>query len=175
MRSINKLQEFALLGEVNKDWYKNAKINMALTAKEKDWDLNRYIDVMAITSPRVSVKRNMYLAEHYMTHGQHASFFMPNIRAGLDHYELTGEIRGPKTSEFAKAIRGDGSAVVLDVWMARAFNVEQKDLDKKDIRNKAIAYIRRLSNRLSWTCAEVQAAIWYTACLQGGRVNVGTI
>jgi hypothetical protein len=89
-----------------------------------------------------------------------------STRAALDHYYATGEIRGPKTSRFARVLRGDDDVVVVDTWMARAIGVRDKDARTKASQALAERVVSTVRDRLSastgvhWALAETQAAIW---------------
>jgi hypothetical protein len=89
-----------------------------------------------------------------------------STRAALDHYYQTGEIRGPKTSRFARVLRGDDDVVVVDTWMARAIGVPDRAARTKAsqaLAERVVACVRdRLywSTGVPWTLAETQAAIW---------------
>jgi hypothetical protein len=91
---------------------------------------------------------------------------MHSHRAALDHYYKTGEIRGPKTSRFARVLRGDDDIVVVDTWMARAIGVLDKAARTKASQLLAERVVAAVRDRLSastsvpWTLAETQAAIW---------------
>jgi hypothetical protein len=79
-------------------------------------------------------------------------------------------LRGLKTNAFARAIAGDGNAVVVDVWMCRAAGLVWGDKSKKagtlkDAPNKGEYYaiaeaVRTVAAEYSMTPAMMQAMIW---------------
>ena len=188
MRSVKKLTEYALAGAHGRDWYVHAELSIRRHCNSLGFDVQTYVDVLAITSPRVNVRKNVQLTNAYMAarstvvagdgedyqplhpgaqHGLsltklhlRVSGLMRSIRSGLEHYERTGVIRGPKTSAFARALLGDGEAIVLDVWLARALAIDQKLLATKKVRLPAEDRIRRVARALGWEPRQVQAAIW---------------
>jgi len=90
-----------------------------------------------------------------------------STRVALEHYYETGEIRGPKTSRFAKVLRGDDSVVVVDTWMARALGVpagQARNKSTQELAERVIAAVavRRSGRTLGevWRYAETQAAVW---------------
>jgi hypothetical protein len=160
MTSISKLERLALDGSHGRFWYAYAESEIAKAAELLDICPRRFADILAITSPRVSVRKNIGLALQYISDGSMKGM-LPAIKAGLRHYETTGEIRGSKTSAFARACSGDLSAVVLDTWMAVAFDINPKDLgDRPRVHREACRRVRAVARRLGWEPAEVQAAIW---------------
>ena len=176
MRSVSKLQALALQGQHGRAWYGNCERALRTLCVRKGWGVVHFAAVLGITSPRVQVPRNARYTLEYMDayNGEvnahlNVAGLMQGIRAGLEHYERTGEIRGPKTRAFASAVLGDGDAIVLDVWMARALNVPQARLAGKAVRLKAEARVRTVAKSLGWEPAEVQAAIW-TATFEANHV-----
>jgi hypothetical protein len=87
----------------------------------------------------------------------------------MSHYEETGEIRGPKTSAFAEALKGDEEAMVLDVWMARCLQVDHRAVANKGTREEAYRRIVKAARELEWSPAETQAACWAMTMKQAGR------
>lgn len=168
MNNAPTLRRYAQMGRKHVDWYADARRCIGKLCHENGWDVDRFVCILAVTSPRVSVMRNYRLAEHYMRTGYYLPDMMKTIRASVEHYEATGEIRGPKTSAFARNLLGDETALVLDVWMARALGVEQRIVTRKD--NMAAAYRRvgTIAAENGWTIAQTQAAIWCGVCIANG-------
>jgi hypothetical protein len=158
----------AMAGRTGRDWYQFAESQVRSAAASLGIDPQRFADIIAVTSPRVQVVRNVRMAVRYVRDGDRTGM-MKTVAAALDHWHLTGEIRGPKTSEFAKAIMGDTDRVVLDVWMAKAFGIPQKWLDAKYVRAECARRVRDAALILGWTPAQVQAAVWTTAVRDAGR------
>jgi len=153
----------------HKDWYARAHNSVMGLANELSIEPKRVADVVAITSPRVHVKKNWAMARHYLEHGEALSMTMRNIRISLSHYEKTGQILGPKTSAFAKALMLDPSAIVLDVWMARLFGVGEMEVRYKRVRVPLLRRVRAVAGHLGWTPAETQAALWAASMKQHGH------
>lgn len=148
------------------EWYDTAGSEVARYAASIGQPTERVASILALLSPRVSVTRNVNLARAYLTTGS-LDGVMRSMRAAVDHYEATGEIRGPKTRAFRDAILGDPGAVVLDVWMSRAFRWQAKRLQGKHYR-RGVASVRRLASRFGQSPAATQAAIW-----TGARARYG--
>lgn len=159
MRSYRTLRRYAQQGADGKDWYNDTVPVVEAVAAGLGVSPKYLADVLAIMSPRVHVTRNIRIALTYITGGGYAGV-MPGVVQSLRYYEDTTHIRGPKTSAFARALRGDKEAIVLDVWMGRALNVPQEKLGTKRVMQPANALVRRVGNSLGWAPAEVQAAIW---------------
>ncbi len=170
MHNITTITKMALKGQDYRDWYRWAKSDIAKACKQLGCCPQRFSDIMALTSPRASVTRNVRWTIMLMgSPNVKPHDMMHNIWASVQHYYRTGEIRGPKTGPFARALKGDLSAIPLDVWMARALGVEHTKLATKQVREPAQALIKRVADRLGWPPAEVQAAVWATAARAGGR------
>lgn len=154
------LDTLARMGEDGRAWYDVQRARIEEWCAETGHAVGRTCDVLAVTSPRISVSMNGRLAAMYLDGcGADALPCIPSVSAALRHYEETGEIRGPKTEAFARALRGEPDAVVLDVWLARALDVPQRELRGARYRRHA-ARVRRGAARLGWEPAEYQAAVW---------------
>jgi hypothetical protein len=76
------------------------------------------------------------------------------------HYEKTGEIRGPKTSRFAKCLMLDEDSVVIDVWMARAMGVPHDKVGAKYAYDACVNRVLKIADTYGEAPARIQAAIW---------------
>jgi hypothetical protein len=128
-----------------------------------------FSDVLALCSPRVSVTRSIRFAIMLTRDRVKPRDMMRTIYASVTHYYRTMEIRGPKTSAFAAALKGDLSAIPLDVHMARALGVPHVQVSRVACRREACKRIRKVARDLGWANAEVQASIWAAQMRQSGR------
>lgn len=168
MNSVKNLRVLASIGEAGQLWYEDARDYIWSETERNGWDMAKFIDVFAILSPRVSVVRNWEGAVEYFQTGRLPWGFIKSTRAALAHYEATSEIRGPKTSAFARALHGDTTALVLDVWMARALGVDERVVTRKDNMRMAHRRIKAVAKSLRWSVRDTQAAIWWGVCLTRG-------
>lgn len=176
---VRRCERYALIGHANRRWYRVARavlvqLQDALPYSRRyldRWSYERLCDIVAITSPRCSVKRNLRHAWREFTGKPQAGDMIRSTRIALEHYYETGEIRGPKTSRFAKVLRGDDDIVVVDTWMARALGVADNQARNKSTQELAERVINSVRYRMSrqhltrdnvplWALAETQAAVW---------------
>ena len=169
MRSATHLCNLAEEAMEWSSWYSVAQRDITDVCAHTGWDFDRFVDVLAITSPRVSVRRNIRVAMHYMQTGEYLSGTIRSTLAAMLHYEETGEIRGPKTSAFSRALKGDLDAIVLDVWMSKAFEIDQRTFDRKDVRLECERRVCRAAARHVIRPAELQAASWAAIVRRHGR------
>ena len=158
----------ALAGVDGRFWYGTAQREVRTGAERLGVTAERFAAILAATSPRVQVRRNITIAVMYCKFGTLPGS-MATTRAAVAHYESTGIIRGPKTGPFARAILGDEDAIVLDVWMAKAFGIDQKRFGAKYVRTHCEGVIRQVAQHLGWTPAQVQAAVWTAAVRRAKR------
>lgn len=168
MNSVKQLLGLANIGEAGVAWYDDARDYIWTECEREEWDMSRFIDVFAILSPRVSVVRNWQGAVEYMRTGSLPWGFIKSTRTALAHYEATHEIRGPKTSAFARALHGDTTALVLDVWMAKALGVDERKVTSKGNMTEALSRMKQVAKTKGWSVRDTQAAIWWGVCLANG-------
>jgi hypothetical protein len=157
--SVYHIVGLAVAGQDGRYWYHSEGATLQTAAETLKVSAEHFASVLAITSPQVPVARNGRITVGFLSKGLRWAM-MPSVHSALDHYLATGEIRGPKTGPFARALLGDEQAIVLDVWMARAFGVPQGWFKLVDCREKCEAMIRQAAAILGWTPAQVQAAVW---------------
>ena len=152
--SISALAE---RGAAGRDWYEQSRVSIVEYACEQCVDPGYVCDVIAILSPRVSVARNTSMACEYIETGDIARGVMKSRRMALDYYETWGTFSGPKVNAFARALRGDSDACVVDAWLFRAFGVRLQNIQNY---RRVETRVRRAAKRLDWPVAETQAALW---------------
>jgi hypothetical protein len=157
--SVYHIVGLAVAGQDGRYWYHSEGVTLRTAAERLKVSAEHFASVLAITSPQVPVARNGRITVGFIREGSRWGM-MSGVQAALDHYLATGEIRGPKTGPFARALLGDEQAIVLDVWMARAFQVPQGWFNLVDCREKCENIIRQAAGILGWTPAQVQAAVW---------------
>lgn len=169
MASVATLCRLARRSERSRFWYRHAERQLDRAAICLGVDKQRLADLLSIFSPRVHVRRSIRLTIAYLQTGKLLPEVLASTRLALAHYEQTGNVRGVKTGPFARAIYGDSSAIVLDVWMSRALGIRQKQFERKPVHYEASRRVAKAAQRLGWAPAEAQAAIWATAVRQAGR------
>ena len=177
---IKRCERYALIGHANRRWYRVARAVIRRLSDSPADESNRWLprveyynklcDIVAITSEKCSVKRNLRIAWAEFTDKPRPGDMMRSTRVALDYYYVTGEIRGPKTSRFAKVLRGDDSVVVVDTWMARALGVADQQARNKstqELAERVLWAVREKMHNNSrlhplWLgpISEVQAAVW---------------
>jgi len=160
MRNIRTLLPLAIAGINGRNWYDHAGWEIDKVCRMADWCPRRFVGVLAVTSPRCSVVRNIRIALFAMHHNRLPTGIMGSIHASYNNFVQTGEINGQKTSAFYKALLGCNDSVVLDVWMAYALGVEQSTFTRQSGRVVANRRIRAVATELGITPAQCQASIW---------------
>lgn len=168
MNSVRQLLAYARIGRAGQSWYDDARDYIWSECEREKWDMDRFINVLAITSPQVSVVRNWRGTVEYMRTGALPYGFIRSTRVALEHYERTHEIRGRKTSAFARALHGDSTALVLDVWMSRALGVDAGKVTTKENMRKALTRMKRVAHAEGISVRDAQAAVWWGICLATG-------
>ena len=160
MVQTDTLLRYAMEGWEWRHWYADAHTAIAEVCQRFNWDTGKFIDVMAITSPRVQVSRNWGLTFTYMRTGKLPPGVMRSTRTALSNWEKGEGIKGRKTGPFAAALKGDTDALVLDVWMALALGVEQTKVTRLDNIAAARRRMERIAGVLGCTMSEAQASVW---------------
>lgn len=163
------LDELTELGKpVGQQWYELAEQELRAVAEENGWNPVTFAAVLAITSPRVTLKRNIRYSLEWLANSNPLDMMTP-VRAALDYYERTRQIRGPKTSAFKACLLGCPDSLVLDVHMARALDIPQEIINRKGPQSFARQRITRTASRHGLTIAQTQACVWAGQIQRTGR------
>lgn len=148
----------------HKEWYTESR-----QAIESQFgaDAKLVIELIAATSPRNSVKSNLLFAMRAYQHikvgyditlnkyGIGTPAIIPNLSRILRGETLSGR----KVENFRKALMGDLSAVVVDVWMLRVFGINKKAPCKSDY-DYIEKTVTKLAKKVGIKPAEAQACLW---------------
>lgn len=164
--SIYKLTEKTKKYIKYKDWY--TKSNKFIKEMFKD-DSNLFIDILAVTSIRTTVKQNTinaldcyYRVKKHKPLNKKYGMADKSIKINLKRILKGNKIHGNKISNFAKCLKGNLDNIVIDVWVMRCFNINRNSPTNKDI--KYIEYmIKQIAKNLNIKNAEVQACLWVYA------------
>ena len=159
----------AIDGRRGRSWYTDARRQIQAVCERNRWDVSRFVGILAVTSPRVAVRRNIRTTYHYMLGDDWTDGTIRSVRTSVATYETTGRILGPKTSAFYRCLMGCGESIVLDTWMAYAFGVPQAKINQVAVSRPIKATIGYAAYVLGWSNAEVQAAIWTATMAEYGR------
>ena len=160
MVSVDRLVSHACNGLHARHWYRDAVAQIDHVCWLEGWDRDEFTGVLAVTSPRCSVVRNIRMTLHFMKHRNDRVVPMKGIRKSLHKWLDRRVIDGPKTSAFYSNLSGCPDAVTLDVWMAYALGIDQTEFSRVANRAKAIGRVVAVGERLGITPAESQACIW---------------
>lgn len=145
------------------NWYEEQK-----TAIDERYgeDANLMTICLACTSANATIKSNFALALKAFRQIKSGTFtgegYLPahasSIRKALEH----GEPQSIKCQAFYRALRGDKSAIVIDVWMMRWY---YKGTNKRDVPTlrqyrEISAKIERMAKRRKMAPRDLQAVIW---------------
>lgn len=127
---MNKLlEEYLFLGRDSKDWYAET---FALFNQYYGRHATLFAYVIAATSINTSLKANVQLARkayYELSNGLEFSAYLPNIKTQLERIRAGQGFTGRKITNYVEAITGNPNAVVVDVWILRAFGLaETKDV-----------------------------------------------
>lgn len=169
---MSRFNELVCLAADNIDgryWYTEAQAEIAAICKLENWSPEYFAGIIATTSPRVSVRRNVRIALHYCHTGDFLANVMRGIRTSVAKFTDNRTISGLKTMPFWQALCGDSSAIVLDTHMANLLAVPQKLFATKGGNRYYAGIIAGVASELGIANAEAQACLWYGQFRRIGR------
>jgi hypothetical protein len=124
---VDKIEHYLTVGAKDKNWYAECQAIFELHFGRAALPL--VANLFAATSINSSLASNIRLfrkAYHELTNGLPFSNYLPVMRLQLDRIRAGQPIQGRKIGSFAKAMQGDPNAVVVDIWLLRAFDMDKK-------------------------------------------------
>lgn len=172
-RHAGKLIEYCLWNyQGGRDWYQRASADIRA---KYGTDADLFCDILAATSPQCSIKANVgYARDAYDRHkrGLKVEGWIPCHTSNLKRVRDGQPLRGPKVRAFARALRGDAEAIVVDSWMLRACGYNQATAPRDSVR-VAHEAVRMVADQMEWTGSETQAAIWVAYRAQNWKARQG--
>jgi len=160
LANSERISRLAMLGLESSPWYDTAHDDIKAVCESESWDKKRFVSILSLTSPRVSVRRNVRISFHYYHSGALLDNVTRSVRQSLSTWEGTGKINGQKTAAFCDAILGNPHSLVLDSWMSKALQIDQYYFTRPIVRQRAYVIIERVANRLGLSVRDTQAAVW---------------
>ena len=151
----------ATLGQVEAAsvWYLEAQEVAEDVAELLSTSLEVGASIVASFSPRERWSSNV--AKSYaFANGKPVSGLSNNLAMAMASVTLGFDaLKGLKTNAFARAIAGDVDAVVIDVWMMRAANMQSDSPNKTQYKELSQA-VCDVANEFGITPRTAQALIW---------------
>lgn len=160
-------------------WYSDATMLIKQLYGD-NWRL--FVDLLASTSPRQSVKRNWRqsaaILDAYLCRdvkpdrfgdilGDVMASHLNNVVRSLAQRPISGQ----KVSRFAENLKGNLDVVTIDTWMCKAYGIDHKALTAS-VYNRLEARISADAVRRSLDAANWQAVLWFAVRrLAGKRVK----
>lgn len=127
----SRIARYVWIGRKDLNWYqKSTELFIELFGLER---LDLVTKLFAATSINTSLKANVTLfrrALHEIENNLPTSDYLPIIMQQLEQIRAGKQLTGRKIRSFARAMLGDPEAVVVDVWLLRAFSQDKKSFRK---------------------------------------------
>jgi hypothetical protein len=175
-----ELADLAQTGRAKRGWYARSTEHLRALFGQ---NTPRFVALLAATSPRIPVKRNLLKALQVYRHWHHAgrpanpaavaallnspgilqgkfASHLPNVVHALTTPEEHIRLSGEKVENFRRVLLGDLHGVVNDAWIAHMAGIDPAALGTHAAYHALTAKIRRVASRLGWYPAEVQETLW---------------
>jgi uncharacterized protein YbaA (DUF1428 family) len=120
----SKIEYYLSRGQWHKDWYtyEANKLHELLP----EFNGLPIVRCFAVTSMTTSIEANVHLAIKALLQikrGECFHGFLPTQKQYLEKIQQGHDVPGRKIMSFIRALEGDKNAVVVDIWMCKAFGV----------------------------------------------------
>ena len=157
-------------------WYPDAT-RLIKDLYGEHWTL--FVDILAATSPRQSVKKNWKMAVSILSayinrktasdkFGYLLGSLMPSHANNVIRALQGRPIKGPKVSRFAENLKGNLDVVTIDMWICKAYGIEHSRLTAK-VYEQLEAKIIKEATAANARPANYQALIWYCVRRLNGK------
>lgn len=158
--TVKHIDKYVNKGIGSRNWYSDTKKTLLTIFPENDIDV--VIDILAVTSMNATLKSNVshtLRAYYQYKNGMEFTGFLPNVVDHLNYIRNGQRLSGRKVRNFAKAIKGNPSSVVVDLWIMRAFGSDKNYPNKKEY-DFIEDYLRVRSLKYGLEPRQMQASIW---------------
>lgn len=159
IRNARGVETIARAGLIGRDWYTDARVQIDEVCRLGGFDRADFTGVLAVTSPVVSVRRNIRITLAKMIHGIRLSGTMGRVMSAADSWLDCRTMSGPKVSAFYEALMGCDDNIVWDSHMIVAMGVDINRFNATT-RNECDRVVRVVAKRLDLTPLQCQAVIW---------------
>lgn len=163
-RRSAQLRKLAELGKNHAGWYERTRLEVISICDRYGWSASDFFAVLAASSPRVAVTRNVRITAHTMATGKCPTNCLGSTIKATNAAYLYGTVSGQKVRDFWESLVEGGrtTSYTLDVHMATALGVRQQSFSTQS--GKASAYLQLEHARRGMTtpmmAGEFQAAVW---------------
>lgn len=126
-------------------------------------DINLISDLIAATSIHSSIPTNIiqfFKARNFYYTDKPMVGFIPNMAMQLELVKAGKPLTGRKILNFSNAIKGDANAVVVDMWITRAFGLEAERGPTPKQYDAIEHYIQNTAPLVDLEPREFCASIW---------------
>jgi len=124
---LSNIAKYMWIGRADMTWYEEVE-NVIVSIFGRA-ELLRFARILAATSIHSTLKSNLSQARRakvQLDTGAAIEGYLPNVKANLELIRQGKDLSGQKIRKFANAIAGDKDAVVVDIWILRAFGQDRK-------------------------------------------------
>ena len=122
-----EIEKYLEAGKNDKNWYQECEKTLVEIFGQNQ--LKIVTKIFAATSINTSLKANVTLfkrAYNEYLNDLPIGNYLPNIQKQLLQVREGLPLTGPKINAFANAMSGDPDAVVVDIWLLRAFKMNRR-------------------------------------------------
>ena len=135
--NVSRIHRYVFIGRNDLNWYRDCTaVFIKLFGEER---LNLVCNLFAATSINTSLKGNITLfrrALYEIENGMPVGNYLPNMATQIQRVRDGKELTGRKINAFAKAMAGDTDAVVVDIWLLRAFELNRQYFRQQSQTNR---------------------------------------